>query len=69
MPITVLDPEAIVAQNPNTSIEALRRAETLVERMTRLGIQPSAYQIASPFSSSLRKTHMSRSEDASRHWE
>jgi hypothetical protein len=57
MPNMTLDVESIIKQNPGVSRESLRRAEALMIRMSKLGIEKTGYRLASPFSSSLRKIH------------
>ncbi len=52
----ILDTESIIKNNPQVTAESLQRAELLVERMKRLGIEKTGYRLMSPFSSSLKKT-------------
>ena len=53
---TQLDIEAIVKSNPQISPGCLERVESLWTRLDRLGIRETEYRLATPFSSSLRKT-------------
>lgn len=55
MPNMMIDVESIVEHNPQVSRGSLLRAEALMVRMCKLGIEKTNYRLASPFSSSLRK--------------
>lgn len=61
----MLDLDSIVANNPQISVESLRRIDSLVKRIKRLGIQETPYRLASPFSSSLKKMRKGRRREAS----
>jgi hypothetical protein len=63
---TMVDVESIIKNNANVSVESLRRVESLIVRMRKLGIEKTSYRLASPFSVSLRKMHKASPKRQSR---
>lgn len=66
MPNAQAEIESIIKNNPQTSLESLQRADALLERMNRLGVQETTYRLASPFSWSLKGACKGRTRVRSR---